>query len=160
MFAGTHAHLARKGFLLAAASLVLALANPVAAQDVVKPAPDRGPDEGDGPYDRLILRGAIVIDGTGAPPRGPVDIVIEGNRIARIVGVGVPGVPIDPEGRPEPGTKEYDVTGMYVLPGVVDCTSIPAASRRRPRPSTSTSCGWHTGSPPGAASPLDPWTGR
>lgn len=105
---------------VALAVLLLAQAGPATAQNVVRPGPDRGPDEGDGPYDRLVLRGAIVIDGTGAPPVGPVDIVIEGNRIARIVGVGVPGVPIDPDRRPEPGTKEYDVTGMYVLPGFVD----------------------------------------
>jgi hypothetical protein len=109
-----------RGLSFGIAGLALALAGPVAAQDAVRPAPDRRQDEGDGPYDRLILRGAIVIDGTGAPPSGPVDIVIEGNRIARIVGVGVPGVPIDPDARPEPGTKEYDVTGMYVLPGFVD----------------------------------------
>jgi len=97
-------------------------------QDQVTPAPDRRADEGMGPYDRLILRGAIVIDGTGAPPIGPVDVVIEGNRIARISGVGVPGVEIDDEGRPElavedqPGatTHEIDATGMYVLPGFVD----------------------------------------
>jgi imidazolonepropionase-like amidohydrolase len=100
--------------------LLFAFATSARAQEMVQPAPDRGPDEGQGPFDRLILRGAIVIDGTGGPPRGPVDIVIEGNRIARIAGVGVPGVPIDPEDRPEPGTKEYDVTGMYVLPGFVD----------------------------------------
>jgi hypothetical protein len=70
----------------------------------------------------LILRGAIVIDGTGAPPIGPVDIVVEGNRIAEIRSVGYPGVPIDPERRPTtgPGGRELDVEGMYVLPGLVD----------------------------------------
>mgnify|MGYP000620967116 CR=1 FL=1 len=47
----------------------------------VAQAPDRGPDEGLGPFERLILRGVMVIDGTGAPARGPMDIVIEGNRI-------------------------------------------------------------------------------
>ena len=47
---------------------------------MVKPAPDRKAGEGEGPFERLIIRGAIVIDGTGAPPRGPVDIVIERNR--------------------------------------------------------------------------------
>jgi imidazolonepropionase-like amidohydrolase len=119
MLTGIRARFAHDGPALALAGFLLALAGPAAAQ-TVRPAPDRRPDEGDGPYDRLVLRGAIVIDGTGAPPRGPVDIVIEGNRIARIAGVGVPGVPIDPERRPEPGTKEYDVTGMYVLPGFVD----------------------------------------
>ena len=36
----------------------------------------RRADEGDGPHERLILRGATIIDGTGAPPMGPVDIVI------------------------------------------------------------------------------------
>lgn len=87
-------------------------------REVVTPAPDRA--EGEGPFDRLVIRGAIVIDGTGGPPRGPVDIVIENNRIARIVNVGVPEVPLDSTGRPEPGTKEIDAEGMYVLPGFVD----------------------------------------
>jgi imidazolonepropionase-like amidohydrolase len=106
--------------LFSLAWLLLMPGAPASAQDGVQPAPDRGPGEGEGPFDRLVLRGAIVIDGTGGPPRGPVDIVIEGNRIARIAGVGVPGVPIDPDRRPAAGTKEYDVTGMYVLPGFVD----------------------------------------
>src|SRR5688572_9515908 len=37
--------------------------------------------EGEGPFQKLIIRGAILIDGTGGPPRGPVDIVIENNMI-------------------------------------------------------------------------------
>ena len=89
---------------------------PVRAQ--VRAAPSRA--EGDGPFQRLILRGATVIDGTGAPPLGPVDIVIEGNRIASIVGVGVPGRPIDPARRPTGATREIQAEGMYVLPGFVD----------------------------------------
>ena len=86
----------------------------------VLPAPPRA--EGDGPFDRLILRGVTLINSTGAPPLGPVDIVIEGDRIARIAVVGYPGVPIDPDARPqaEPGDQEMDLTGMYVLPGFVD----------------------------------------
>lgn len=110
-----------KHSLVLAVALLLALAprSPAASQTVL-PAPDRPADEGEGPYDRLILRGAIVIDGTGAPPRGPADIVIEGSRIAEIVGVGVPGVAIDEEGRPGDATREIDVSGMYVLPGFVD----------------------------------------
>ena len=47
----------------------------------ISPAPNRGPDEGRGPFKTLAIRGAILIDGTGAPPQGPVDIVIENNRI-------------------------------------------------------------------------------
>src|SRR5262245_4552327 len=51
--------------------------------------------EGDGPFPRLIIRGATLIDGTGGPPRGPVDIVIEGNQITQVASVGYPGVRID-----------------------------------------------------------------
>jgi len=83
-----------------------------------RPAPARA--EGDGPFDRLIIRGATLIDGTGAPPRGPVDIVVERNRITRIADVGVPGVEINPERRPKDATREIDAHGMYVLPGLVD----------------------------------------
>jgi hypothetical protein len=83
-------------------------------------APPRA--EGEGPFDRLILRGAVVIDGTGAPPIGPIDIVIEGNRITELHSVGFPGLPIAPENRPKAGEgdREIDVEGMYVLPGFVD----------------------------------------
>ncbi len=101
------------------AAMMFVVAGSLAAQQVL-PAPDRPPDEGEGPFERLILRGVIVIDGTGAPPRGPADVVVEGNRIARIVGVGVPNVPIDPTERPQDATREIDATGMYVLPGFVD----------------------------------------
>ena len=80
----------------------------------------RGADEGEGPYDRLVIRGATIIDGTGAPPRGPVDIVVVDDRIAEIRSVGYPLVDINERRRPEAGTKEIDGTGMYVMPGFVD----------------------------------------
>lgn len=106
--------------MLAVAGLAgLFQALPAVAQDQdAKPAPPRA--EGEGPFDRLIIRGATLIDGTGAPPRGPVDIVVERNRITSIVDVGVPGVPINPERRPKDATRELDAAGMYVLPGFVD----------------------------------------
>ncbi len=83
-------------------------------------APDRRPGEGEGPFQRLIIRGATVIDGTGAPPIGPADVVIEGNRIREIRVVGAPLVPIKPEGRPAGATKEIDGSNLWVLPGFVD----------------------------------------
>ena len=86
----------------------------------VLPAPDRGADEGEGPFERLIIRGATMIDGTGAPPRSPVDIVIEGNRIVEVRGVGAPNLEIDPDRRPGDATKEIDAHGMYVMPGIID----------------------------------------
>ena len=86
-------------------------------------APDRKPGEGEGPFDRLIIRGAILIDGTGGPASGPVDIIVEDNKIVDIARVGVPKVPIDESKRPALGngkTKEIDATGKYVMPGLID----------------------------------------
>ena len=83
------------------------------------PAPPR--DRGEGPFARLILRGATLIDGTGAPPWGPVDIVIEGDRITGIHGVGTPHRPIAAARRPEGGDRELDCHGKFVTPGFVDC---------------------------------------
>ncbi|MEE1963149.1 hypothetical protein SAMN04487891_107190 [Flagellimonas taeanensis] len=85
--------------------------------------PDRKPGEGEGPYDRLIIRGVTLIDGTGGPPRGPVDIVVEKNKIVDVANVGAPHVPIDESRRPKLGTgntKEIDATGKYLMPGIVD----------------------------------------
>ncbi len=82
------------------------------------PAPDRR--EGEGPFSRLVVRGATLVDGSGAPPMGPVDIVIENERITQIVSVGYPKVPIRPSRRPAPGEFEIDAHGMYVLPGFVN----------------------------------------
>ena len=82
--------------------------------------PDRQPGEGEGPYRRLVIRGATLVDGTGAPPRGPVDIVIAGNRIESIRGAGTPGLPIARDRAPRDADREIDATGMFVLPGFVD----------------------------------------
>jgi hypothetical protein len=107
------------GFLMAASGAGLGWAQLEVAQSIT-PSPPRA--EGEGPFDRLILRGATLIDGTGAPPIGPVDIVIEKNRIRDIRSVGFPGVPIDPGSRPESsaGAQEVDLAGHYVLPGFID----------------------------------------
>ncbi len=97
--------------------LLLIFTAQVASAQIPDAPPRR---EGVGPFDRLVLRGGILIDGTGAPPIGPVDIVIERNRIAEIRSVGAPGVPVDPRRRPAKGDYELDVSGMYILPGFVD----------------------------------------
>ncbi len=83
--------------------------------------PDRS--EGDGQYERLVLRGGFIIDGTGAPAYGPADVVIENDRISEIRVVGTPGRPINPDRRPAPGDREIDVTGKYILPGFIDIHS-------------------------------------
>lgn len=105
---------------LLAALLLLSSLSLFAQTAGVPPGPDRRADEGEGPFKRLIIRGATVIDGTGAPPQGPMDIVIEGNRINELRSVGYPKVPIDAEGRPKDASREIDGSRMYVLPGFVD----------------------------------------
>jgi len=92
----------------------------IAATAAPQPAPER--DRGDGPHARLILRGVIVVAGNGAPPVGPMDIVIENDRITGLVSVGNPGAEIDPDNRPRAGEGDQvlDLDGHYVLPGFVD----------------------------------------
>jgi imidazolonepropionase-like amidohydrolase len=74
----------------------------------LNPAPDRRADEGSGPHQRLVIRNAMLIDGAGAPPRGPVNIVIEGNRIVSVGGAA------------SGATHEIDARGGYVMPGFID----------------------------------------
>ena len=75
-------------------------------------APERG-EESSGPFNRLIIRNAIVVDGAGAPPRGPLTIQIENDRIVAIGG-GHGGA------ADERGAEVIDAAGGYVLPGFID----------------------------------------
>lgn len=95
-------------------------------------APDRTEGEGGGPYSRLIIRGATLIDGTGAPPRGPVDIVIEDNRIKEIKSVGYPGLEIDESSRPTNASREIDAHGSYVMPGIIDMHTHTGGNTKAP----------------------------
>jgi hypothetical protein len=94
----------------------------VAREDGVDDLRDDGVFVADdaGEEKRLIIRGITVIDGTGAAPEGPMDVVIEGNRIVDVVSVGVPHRPIKEKGRPVKGDREIDGTGKYLMPGFVD----------------------------------------
>jgi cytosine/adenosine deaminase-related metal-dependent hydrolase len=115
----------RIGRILLAGLSALALAGSVSAQslgqaekrELADPIPAR--TLGEGPFARTVLRNAIYVDGTGAPAQGPVDIVIENDRIVQIASIGAPGA-IEEARRPPRGDREYDLTGHYVLPGFVD----------------------------------------
>lgn len=76
----------------------------------------------EGPFPQLIIRGVTLINGNGAPPISPVDIVVENNIIKKIQVVGYPGVAINEARRPKlvAGGKELNCEGMYLLPGFID----------------------------------------
>ena len=76
----------------------------------------------EGPFEQLIIRGVTLINGNGAPPIGPVDVVVEKNTIVNVATVGYPGVEINSERRPalKEGGKEINAEGMYLLPGFID----------------------------------------
>ena len=112
----------RLGFAAVILGLGAATVPALQAQDSprMERVPDRQPGEGEGPFRRLVIRGATLVDGTGAPPRSPVDIVIAGNRIESIRGAGTPGLPVRADREPRDFDREIDATGMFVLPGFVD----------------------------------------
>jgi imidazolonepropionase-like amidohydrolase len=112
---------------------------PLDAQAGLNGGPARRPNEGAGPFNRMVIRNVMIIDGTGAPPFGPMNVVVSGNRIQAIQGAGTPGVqqPPAPAGRQggaqppagggrgggrggAPADHEIDGTGMYLMPGFVD----------------------------------------
>ncbi|MEE4174034.1 MAG: amidohydrolase family protein [Xanthomonadales bacterium] len=98
---------------------VLAMLPTIMALAAVTPAPDR--QRGEGPFQRLVLREVMMVNGEGAPPVGPVDILVEGNRIADIRTLGI--VQPVPEAKRipiEPGDRVLELAGHWVLPGFVD----------------------------------------
>ena len=116
-----------KAWKVVFASLAAMGAQPLAAQ--MEPVPDRLAQEGEGPFDKLLIRGATVIDGTGAPPAGPIDILVEGNRITALYSGGAP--------KDEARTVQriVDAEGMYVLPGFVDTHGHNGDPAKAPQPS-------------------------
>jgi N-acyl-D-amino-acid deacylase len=60
----------------------------------------------------VLLRGGLLVDGTGGPPRA-ADVRIRGDRIAEI------GDALEPAG----GERVLDVSGLVVAPGFVDAHS-------------------------------------
>ena len=111
--------------IAAAAALVLAQAAPAQMQ----PVPDRQPGEGEGPYSALLISGGTLIDGTGAPPLGPVDILVEGNRIAGIYGGKAP------EEVRARAQRTVDASGMFVMPGMIDVHGHNGDPKKAPQPS-------------------------
>ena len=66
------------------------------------------------PHARSVVAADRVIDGTGAPPRGPTAIVIEDGRIAAMR-------PLGTEGSGGEVWVRYGGPGLTAMPGLIDC---------------------------------------
>ncbi|MGJ8535894.1 MAG: amidohydrolase family protein [Parasphingopyxis sp.] len=115
----------------ALALATLALPAGSQAQDAprMERVPDRTAGEGIGPFGRMLIRGATLIDGSGAPPEGPVDILVAGNRIEAIYRG-------DARARsPRSVDHVIEADGMYVMPGFVDVHGHNGDPRKAPNAS-------------------------
>ena len=91
----------------------------VAASSAVAQAPSASSGQR---YGRLLIRNAMVIDGTGNPTRGPMDILIEGGTIRSVRmsrATEFSGTPVGGDSAVRPD-RVIDGTGMYVMPGIID----------------------------------------
>jgi imidazolonepropionase-like amidohydrolase len=106
-------------------------AGPPPERDTLAPAPPRRAGEGLGPFSTLAIRGVMLIDGTGAPPQGPVDVIVQGNRISAVRSAGTPGVPLQSNRDPK-ADHAIDATGQYLLPGFVDMHAHAGGAPKNP----------------------------
>ncbi|KTE19972.1 hydrolase [Sphingopyxis sp. H050] len=74
----------------------------------------------------VLYSGATVIDGTGAPARPAQDILIDGERI---VAIGAQGSLTAQAG----DARKVDLSGRYVIPGLIDSHVHLATPPNRPR---------------------------
>ena len=83
---------------------------------------------------RFAIRNATIVDGNGTPASGPADILIEGNRIARVVFLDPVAIKSGTANRPA-ADAEIDATGKYVLPGLINAHAHLQDERgRKPQP--------------------------
>ena len=78
-------------------------------------------DLASGPFSSLVIQNVIVIDGSGAPAIGPMDIWIENDRITRVDKSPGAGVTVGKDSAQRPqADRVIDGTGLYATPGLID----------------------------------------
>ena len=73
-----------------------------------------------GPYNTMVIKNVTVIDGSGAPAFGPVNVVVKHNVIDRIDRVDPISAGRGENGAAAQADRVIDGTGMYLMPGLVD----------------------------------------
>lgn len=76
----------------------------------------------------LLFHHATLIDGTGAPPQPDVTVAVEDGRIARVTHEPVSG---------GPGDLVFDLTGQFLMPGLIDAHTHLGSSDSLERPANS-----------------------
>ena len=81
---------------------------------IVLPAapPARQASDGHGPHELLIIENVMLVDGEGSPPRGPVDIRIQNDRIVAIESAGTSAE--------ASSARRVQGNNLYALPGFID----------------------------------------
>ena len=100
---------------LLTAIVLAALALELPAQ---APAPSTGQR-----YGRLLIRNVFIVDGSGTPARGPMDILVEGAKIAAIQETRPTEIAALTDAASAikgPFDRVIDGQGMYVMPGIID----------------------------------------
>jgi imidazolonepropionase-like amidohydrolase len=80
----------------------------------------------------LVLQGATLIDGTGAPPRNDAVIVINGNKIIEITNQTNyhDNLYFNDSNGTQAGVRLLNLTGKYVIPGLFDMHAHVAGVRK------------------------------
>jgi dihydroorotase-like cyclic amidohydrolase len=73
----------------------------------------RGVDSGQR-YEELVIRNVIVVDGKGTPPRGPVDIILKGNKIHSVRSANRSSEAY------RKNLHVLDGSGLYAIPGLIN----------------------------------------
>lgn len=68
----------------------------------------------------LIICDAMVIDGAGAPPEGPRDVVIQGDRIASILVSSTPSRCSSSGAKEATPIRRIEAKGKFIVPGLID----------------------------------------
>ncbi len=104
---------------LLSALAITSVCIPLAAAESDTDFPPR--NTGDGPYERLVIQGAYMIDGLGGPTRGPIDLVVEDDRIAAIRAHAgdLSGGAAD-AAQSDERIRVIDARNRFVLPGFIN----------------------------------------
>ncbi len=86
-----------------------------------------GPDAEAEPPARIIFEGATVIDGTGAPPRTGMAIVLEGEEIAAVLRAAELGA------ERREGAEVVDASSWFAVPGLIESHTHVATMANRAR---------------------------